>query len=253
MVVKVPRGYEGVFEGSSGLLELPSVGVRVLRRVAERAEVLQQLRHPHIVRLLGYGSRFPVLVYEYAGLGSLEYQLARGWEPGGVGEVLLLAYGIADALRYIHSRGLVHGDIKPGNLFVFEPGVVKLGDFSGIRRLLARASSRSSMHYTVGWRAPEQVDLLNLARRSKEPGYENRVDVYQLGNLILYLLTGETIDGEDLLIDGPKVVEEALEGVEDDQLRKLLKAMMVDEPWKRPSSEEAAKILGWLASKRRKG
>ena len=55
---------------------------RGLGRIAGRARDLAVLRHPHILRLLGYSERAPLLIYEYADMGTLQDQLAEGWEPG---------------------------------------------------------------------------------------------------------------------------------------------------------------------------
>ena len=234
VVFKVPRGFESLVTGEG----VPgTVDPRFLGKIAGRAAVLERLRHPHLLRLLGYSRAAPLLVYEYADGGTLWSQLAGGWEPGAA-DVALLGAQLGDALRYIHSRGLVHGDVKPTNVFVVD-GLAKLGDFSGLTSLLASTSMVPS-HATPGWRAPEQV-YSDLKRAAIERGVENRVDVYQLGNLLLYLLTGEALDGSEAL--NPEDRAKLLSGVGDDRLRGLLEAMLQPEPWRRPSAEEAAKSL----------
>ncbi|MEB3805927.1 MAG: protein kinase [Desulfurococcales archaeon] len=229
VVFKVPRGLEGIVEEG----EYPTVDERLLRKVTGLAGLVSRLRHPHILRLLGYSSMAPLLVYEYADMSSLDRQLGLGWSPS-VRDVVLVGLQLGDALRYIHSRGLVHGDIKPGNVFAVN-GVVKLGDFSGLVRLVT-LTSRHPLAYTPGWRAPEQA-FSDLRRRASTAGLENRIDVYQLGNLLLYLLTGEAIDGEEAA--NPERVAEALSGVPHPGLRSLLEAMLALEPEDRPNMEEA--------------
>lgn len=230
---KVPRGLEDLVEKGVSA----TVDPRLVERVRREAEAMAKLRHPHLLRLLAYGKAAPVLVYEYANGGSLEAHIARGWRPA-TGEALLVALQLGDALRYIHTRGILHGDVKPGNIFV-KDGVVKLGDFSSLVRL-ATMTSMQSMSYTPGWRAPEQV-YIDLKRQAVERGLENRIDVYQLGNLLLYMLTGETIDAEEALNHAK--LEEALAKVGDSELRGLLYEMLAPEPWRRPSMEEAVKRL----------
>jgi hypothetical protein len=90
------------------------------------------------------------------------------------------------------SRGMIHGDVKPGSVYI-KGGVSKLGDFSSISNLVTLHSIRE-LPYTVGYRAFEQV-YKEIAMRAREPGFENRLDIYQLGNTLLYTLTGEAIDG----------------------------------------------------------
>ncbi|MEB3861939.1 MAG: protein kinase [Desulfurococcales archaeon] len=150
VVFKVPRGMEGLVEEGVAV----TVDERLLKRVVNEASTVSRLSHPHILRLLAYSTRAPLLVYEYADMGSLDQQFAKGWRPS-MRDALLAAIQLGDALRYIHSRGLVHGDVKPGNVFI-KDGVVRLGDFSSLVRLVT-LTSRHALSYTPGWRAPEQA------------------------------------------------------------------------------------------------
>jgi serine/threonine protein kinase len=187
--------------------------------------------------LIGAFEKAPIVVYEYADYGSLYWQLAHGWRPS-LRDILLLGIQLGDAVRYVHSRGLVHGDIKPGNVFI-KDGIGKLGDFSSIVRLLS-SSSFSKMVSTVGFRAPEQV-YSDIRRKSRELGVENRVDVYQLGNTILYTLTGESIDGEEAVDD--KLISEKLHTIPNEELKSILAETLKLESEKRPSAEEFIKKL----------
>lgn len=235
VVFKVPRGFEQLFLNHG--VSSTTIDDRLLRRITERAAVIERLRHPHLLRLLGYSGSAPILIYEYADYGTLWDQLAQKWRPS-VKEVVLLGVQLGDAIRYIHSRGLVHGDLKPSNIFIVN-GIARIGDFSGLTTLLA-STGKIPSQATPGWRAPEQVYAdLNLAARKR--GVENRVDIYQLGNLLLYLLTGDALDGAEAL-DKDKL-NSLLNKIEDIDLRKLLGSMLATEPWKRPSSDEVVKSL----------
>ncbi len=242
VVVKIPHGYEGLINGS----DVPTVNPRLLRRISRLSETIIQLKHPGIIRLLGYGIRVPVLVYEYANQGALSYHLNRGYRPG-LEEALAIVLHLSDALRYIHSRGLVHGDIKPGNILV-KNGISKLGDFSSLTRLLSRTSSRSRVtSCTPGYCAPEQI-YIDLKAKAREYGVENRVDVYQLANLTLELLGLDPIDGSEILeVDLDGVVSE----IEDPRLSALLARMLSYKPWERPNIEDVERTIYSVLSSRR--
>jgi serine/threonine protein kinase len=72
-------------------------------------------------------------------------------------------------------------------------------------------------------------------------GIENRIDIYQIGNLLLYILTGESIDGEEAIND--KLVMEKLNGISNEDLKEILAKALALEPAKRPSAEDLTKML----------
>jgi len=232
--VKVPIGYETIIEGG----EPPTVSQRVMDGISREAELIAGIRHRHIVKLIAYSKIAPILVYEYANNGSIEYQLGNGWRPSMRDSIVITAQ-IGDALRYIHSRGLVHGDIKAGNILLVN-GVAKLGDFSTLTRLLQTISTSRSA-YTYGWRAPEQV-YSDLRAKSTEMGLENKIDIYQLGNMLLYMLTGEKVDGEKR-VGRDRILWETIGRIGNEELRQLTWKMLQTNPWDRPTAEEVVKEL----------
>jgi serine/threonine protein kinase len=96
------------------------------------------------------------------------------------------------------------------------------------------------MVYTIGFRAPEQV-FSDIRRKAIGISIENRIDIYQLGNLLLYILTGESIDGEEAIND--KLVMEKLNNVPNEDLKQILAKTLAFEPEKRPSAEDLIKML----------
>lgn len=123
---------------------------------AREIAVLRRLDHPHIVRLhrvvdLHDGRR--ALVLELAAL-SLTELLAqhRRFSPG---EVVSVLAPIAGALAHLHSRGIVHGDVSPGNILLTEAGTPLLADL-GVARVLGAAGDDPVRSFeTPGFGAPE--------------------------------------------------------------------------------------------------
>ncbi len=205
IVGKLGRGgmgtvYEGVHResGEPAAVKLLAAalaqeeGFRV--RFESEIETLRKLNHPNIVRLFGFGEQDGHLFYamELVDGNSLEEELQRGrrfdWrEAAGIGIEMCLA------LRHAHDRGIVHRDIKPGNLLMAKDGHVKLSDF-GIARLFgnARLTNDGNVLGTAEYMAPEQAEGRPV---------DYRADLYSLGTLLYALLARRPVFRGRSLLD----------------------------------------------------
>jgi serine/threonine protein kinase len=163
-----------------------------IERFRREAAVLSGLRHPNIVGALDAG-RFGnqlFMVMELAPGISLASMMdergARGIGLFPVSSVLRLAEQICAGLAAAHEAGVVHRDIKPGNLMVTPQLGVEIIDF-GIARLLADNSPRLTLPaHTVGtiaYMSPEQAQGFDV---------DGRADLYSLGCMLYQLLSGRT-------------------------------------------------------------
>src|SRR5262249_57328338 len=141
------------------------------------------LKHPNLVALFDVrqaqnGDNWVVM--EYVAGESLDQAIARHPQGMPPGEVLAWLRGIGEGVAYLHEQGLVHRDLKPGNLFV-EDGAVKIGDY-GLSKFISasRRSGQTGSVGTVHYMAPEVVN----GRYGKE------VDLYALGVILYEMLTG---------------------------------------------------------------
>ncbi len=217
---------------------LPTIDESVIKRVVNEVESIKLLNHPNLLKVIAYSSKAPIVVYEFASGGNLRYWMS--YLRRDLRAVIKLGIQLGDALRYLHSRGLVHRDVKPENVLISD-GVAKLGDYSSIKKLLATTSRTKATLCTPGYCAPEQL-FSDLARKVGELGIEDRTDVYQLGNLILEVLTGEVLSGDDV-VTKPRLTNELLSKVGHGGLRELLKSMLSHDPAERPSANEVVKEL----------
>lgn len=210
------------------------------RRLRREAEILRSLRHPAIVPILDVeDDGTDVVIVMPALAGSLADRVAMSG-PLPPGQVVAVGRSLLEALAAAHRGGIVHRDIKPGNVLFDEHGRAALADF-GV------AVSREATHgltvagTVVGtpmWMAPEQA-------RGESAGPP--ADVYALGATLRFAATGATphpAGPPDVVLArvarGEAVQQpDTLPGA----LRGPLDAMLDPDPARRPS---AAEVLGGL-------
>jgi eukaryotic-like serine/threonine-protein kinase len=152
-------------------------------RFAREARAAAGLSHPSICRLYDYGEADgrPYIVLEYLAGGTLEDRLVSD-EPPSDAEAERIAREIAAGLAHAHERGLVHRDVKPGNVLFDEEGAAKITDF-GIARVLdaATLTEAGTLLGTAAYISPEQA--------RGEPATPAS-DVYSFGVILYRMLTG---------------------------------------------------------------
>jgi serine/threonine-protein kinase len=156
----------------------------VMQRFEREWEILKQLKHPNIVRLIATGrfgsTRFYAM--EYVEGESLDKVMARRGRMDWP-EVIVLGQQLCAALKHAHDRGIVHRDLKPSNLMVLNDGTIKLTDF-GIAKDLDRTAITEA-NCTVGtaaYMSPEQC--------RGERTLTHKSDLYSMGIVFYELLTG---------------------------------------------------------------
>lgn len=161
----------------------PSLDENVVKRFEREAKTVGTLQHPHILSLYDYGRQDNILylVMAYADGGSLADLMSEGPLPIDLAERLVRE--IASALDYAHRRGIVHRDIKPGNILLDSEGHAMLADF-GIVKSAAESSNLTGTAIigTPAYMSPEQ---------GKGDVIDGRSDVYSLGVMAFEMLTGK--------------------------------------------------------------
>jgi serine/threonine-protein kinase len=170
------------------------------------AKAAGRLSHPHIVTVFdaGVSPQGAYIAMELLKGKDLRQLLKDGWRPTPA-QAALIVRRVADALAYAHSKGVVHRDVKPANIFMIGRTQPRVLDF-GIARVAQQRDSR--LRSTDGapttlapfevlggspyYMAPEQV--------RQEP-VDRRADVYSLGVVLYELLTGQRPFDGDTMID----------------------------------------------------
>jgi serine/threonine-protein kinase len=159
----------------------------IRRRFRREASVLQALAHPGIVRILDVShdtSERSYTVMELLRGETLEARIARG--PMPIAELRPLALALAETLATVHAHGIVHGDVKPANVFLPSASgafPIKLVDF-GLSKIegLERLTRTGELTGTPAYMAPELL--------TGQADVDGRVDLYALGVVLHEALSG---------------------------------------------------------------
>jgi serine/threonine protein kinase/CheY-like chemotaxis protein len=153
------------------------------RRFLQEYEIVQRIRHPGVVRLydLGMSDEHAYLVMEYFRNGDLRKRMKKGIAPR---EALRVAIAIGRALEGVHAAGVLHRDLKPGNVMLRDDGTLALIDF-GLAKddaLSREITDRGTIFGTPHYMSPEQGHGEPIDARS---------DLYSLGVILFEMLARE--------------------------------------------------------------
>jgi serine/threonine protein kinase len=152
-------------------------------RFLQEYEIAERIRHPNVVRLheLGIADDHAYLAMEYFPRGDLRRRMGGGLAPA---ESLQYAAQLATVLGAVHKAGVLHRDLKPGNVMLREDGQLTLIDFGMAKHsaLHADLTDKGLIFGTPHYMSPEQGHGERLDARS---------DLYSLGVVLYEMLSGD--------------------------------------------------------------
>ena len=190
LVEELGRGGMGIVYKAEDLETKRQVAIKVLPlylaadetnrvRFFREAELVAELRHPHIVELLNVKAEEHFIVMEYLAGGTLCHWKSE--QQLHALDVMPFLLQILDALDCVHQQGIIHRDIKPENILVADAATAKLTDF-GIAHVCGATITHTGTHLgTLPYMSPEQILGTRLDARS---------DLYSVGVLLYELFTG---------------------------------------------------------------
>ncbi len=180
---EVYRGYDPVIKRNLAIKTCTANDETTRRRFELEAEISGNLHHRNIITIYDFGVQddVPYLVEELLTGEDLDDKIKRG-DPIPYAERMLYLQQIARGLGYAHSKGVIHRDVKPGNVHVLKDGTVKIMDF-GIAQLQHQQTGLTATGQTIGTTAylsPEQV---------RGEAVDHRTDIFSFGALAYELVS----------------------------------------------------------------
>jgi len=255
--------YQAVHEASDADVAIKAFHVRDglaaadFERFTRETDSLRGISHANVVaiREAGVTGRTPYIVMAYVEGCSLDEFVAS--RPLDQASAMRIFERLCDAVHAAHVRGVIHRDLKPGNVRVDDRGDPHVLDF-GLAKMLGPVDSQAAITHTgqflgtLPWASPEQVD-------GRTDGADARTDVYALGALLFYMLTGRApIDmagsNRDVLNrianDPPLRPQDLRADISSDVQTIILKCLAKEKERRYQSASElAAEARRWLAGR----
>jgi serine/threonine protein kinase/Tol biopolymer transport system component len=221
------------------------IGADRKRRFLQEARAASALNHPNIVTIyeIGCDRGTDFIAMEYVAGKTLDRIIPRGGMP--LAEVLRLAVPMADALSKAHAAGVIHRDLKPGNVIVSEDGTPKLLDFGLAKlaeshvecgedsptRTLDTKTEDGAIVGTFAYMSPEQAQAKPVDARS---------DIFSFGAVLYEMLTGQRAFQAEtqlatltsVLRDDPKPLRALVEDISPEMERIIARTMRKDPAWR---------------------
>ena len=221
-------------------IDLKGLSKQEIKDTYKEVNLLKKLDHPNIIKFVEVNSskRYLEIITEYAEKGDLYNQICiqiKKKIPFPEKKIIDWLIQICQALKYIHSKHIIHRDIKPQNIFLSNNGCIKLGDFGVSKTLNNTLEKAKTFVGTVYYLPPEIIE---------EKNYSYTADIWSLGITFYQLMTFKMpYDGDSL----PAIIKKISNGsgyakinkkLYSEDLINLVYKMMDNKPKKRPKAND---------------
>lgn len=154
-----------------------------LDRFQEEVRTLIELKHPNIVQLLSFGKQEDIFYFAMELVeGKSLYAMQKAGHQFTYSETVEIGIEVCEALQYSHNIGVIHRDLKPGNIIRAADGQIKLADYGIAKRFGSQQMTMSGVMGTAEFMSPEQAMGKPATIQS---------DLYSLGGVLFALATGQ--------------------------------------------------------------
>lgn len=231
-----------------------------LRLLQQETRKTQKLAHPNVVTVYDFdrdGETVYMTMEYLIGMPLTDYIQTQQDAADNLETVLPIISDIVHGLQYAHDQGIIHSDLKPGNIFLLEDGVTKIVDFGIARAIMGSAIARSRMSATRNPEAPTNNQAQSASQQNTgtlialTPKYASpemfddappdpRDDIYALACITYELLTGvhpfAGRPANEAKENG--LTPEAVPGLSERQWKGLLHGLSLEREERCPSAEE---------------
>lgn len=219
-----------------------------LEALHKEVETMKDLDHLNIVQYLGFEQKKNTysLFLEYVAGGSISSCL-KSYGKFDEPLVRFITRQVLEGLKYLHSNGILHRDLKADNLLLEIDGTCKISDFGISKKSqdIYSNNAEMSMQGTIFWMAPE---VIHSMVEDKKQGYSAKIDIWSLGCVVLEMFAGQRPWSNEAVVSAiykigkTKLAPPIPEELSDEAKDFLNKCFTIDSE-KRPTAEELLRHL----------
>ena len=161
--------------------------------ISKEIDIMKELKHPNIIKMYEviYETDFDNIniIMEYAPMGSLHDYLKKNKNISEITSKYFMRQ-IANGLKYLLSKNIMHRDLKPHNILMFENNILKIADFGLAKNFQTNNQAFNTLCGSPLYMAPEIVIPMANKVKKSERSYTIKADLWSVGLILLEMIIG---------------------------------------------------------------